>query len=358
MRVFLCPRALLKIQGEWIPHASAGQKLMHSVTKKSYARIGLIGNPSDGYGGRTVSVICKNFFAEVTLTESEQLVIEPDGYRFDSLTALRDQITLNGYYGASRLFKATVNVFAGYLARHQPSLSLDKCFTTSYKTNIPRMVGLAGSSALIVAMFKALMEFYQVSIDQKILPSLALDVELRELGIGGGLQDRVVQFYEGLVAMDFAEMREIDGYQFGSYEMLDSALLPPLYLAYSKSYGESTEVFHNNLRARYDAGEKDVLSAMQELAELTGQTLLAMKNGDRTLVSKCMDRNFDIRHSISNLNPHHVQMIQTARSCGVSAKYTGSGGAIVGVCSDDEVFDELKRHLGAIGCEVCRPIVS
>ena len=149
---------------------------MQRVTQKSYARIGLIGNPSDGYGGKTLSAICKNFFAEVTLTESEQLVIETDEYRFDSVTALRDQIESDGYYGASRLFKATVNVFACYLARNQPSLSLDRCFTASYRTNIPRMVGLAGSSALVVAMLKALMEFYAVSIDQRILPSLALDV--------------------------------------------------------------------------------------------------------------------------------------------------------------------------------------
>ena len=331
---------------------------MHSVTQKSYARIGLIGNPSDGYGGKTLSAICKNFFAEVTLTNSEQLVVEPDDYRFDSVASLQDHINSEGYYGASRLFKATIGVFASYLAQHQPSLSLDACFTTSYRTNIPRMVGLAGSSALIVAMLKALMEFYSVSIDKRLLPSIALDVERRELGIGGGLQDRVVQIYEGMVSMDFVRMQELHGYEYGSYEMLDSALLPPTYLAYSVDGGEPTEVFHNNLRARYDAGEKQVVNAMKELADLTEKMLFAMKNSDHALVSECMDRNFDIRHSISNLNSHHLQMIETARACGVSAKYAGSGGAIVGVCSDDDVFDELKLRLGAIGCEVCRPVLS
>ena len=201
------------------------------------------------------------------------------------------------------------------------------------------------------------MEFYSVSIDQRLLPSLALDVELRELGIGGGLQDRVVQFYEGMVAMDFVEMEEIDGFKCGNYKILDSALLPPIYLAYSVSGGEPTEVFHNDLRARYDAGEKEVVDAMRELAELTDHTILAMKNNDHALVSECMDRNFDIRHSISTLNSHHLQMIQIARECGVSAKYAGSGGAIVGVCSDYSILEELKQRLGVIGCEVCRPVI-
>ena len=331
---------------------------MHSVTQKSYARIGIIGNPSDGYGGKTLSAICKNFFAEVTLTESERLVLEPDDYRFDSVSALQDHIVSDGYYGASRLFKATISVFASYLAQHQPALPLDRCFTTKYRTNIPRMVGLAGSSALVVALLRALMEFYSVSIDQRILPSLALDVERRELGIGGGLQDRVVQFYEGIVSMDFVTMRELDGYQYGNYEVLDCAQLPPIYLAYSVDGGEPTEVFHNDLRARYEAGEKDVVNAMLELAALTDQTLVAMQNNDHALVSQYMDRNFDIRHSISNLNPNHLQMIQTARACGVSAKYAGSGGAIVGVCAEDDVFDKLTQRLGEIGCQVCRPVVT
>ena len=190
------------------------------------------------------------------------------------------------------------------------------------------------------------------------MPSLALDVERRELGIGGGLQDRAVQFYEGMVSMDFVRMQKLDGYEYGHYEVLDSALLPPMYLAYSVNGGEPTEVFHNDLRARYDAGEKDVVNAMQELADLTDRTLAAMQNNDHALVSQYMDRNFDIRHSISNLNSHHLQMIQTARACGVSAKYAGSGGAIIGVCSDESTFDKLTQQLGKIGCEVCRPVVA
>lgn len=38
------------------------------IRRRSYARAGLLGNPSDGYGGRTLSVLLSNFHAEVTLT--------------------------------------------------------------------------------------------------------------------------------------------------------------------------------------------------------------------------------------------------------------------------------------------------
>lgn len=35
------------------------------IAKRTHARIGLLGNPSDGYGGKTISLSLKNFWAEV-----------------------------------------------------------------------------------------------------------------------------------------------------------------------------------------------------------------------------------------------------------------------------------------------------
>lgn len=38
-----------------------------------YYRIGLVGNPSDGFYGKTIAMSITNFWAEVTITESEKL---------------------------------------------------------------------------------------------------------------------------------------------------------------------------------------------------------------------------------------------------------------------------------------------
>jgi len=35
------------------------------ITSRVYARIGLLGNPSDGYNGKTISFALANFYAEV-----------------------------------------------------------------------------------------------------------------------------------------------------------------------------------------------------------------------------------------------------------------------------------------------------
>ena len=73
---------------------------------------------------------------------------------------------------------------------------------------------MAGSSAIIVATLRCLMEFYGVEIPLEAQPTFVLAVEKEELRIAGGLQDRVIQVYEGLVYMDFdkARARDVDGY--------------------------------------------------------------------------------------------------------------------------------------------------
>lgn len=60
------------------------------------------------------------------------------------------------------------------------------------------MVGLSGSSAIIVAAFKSLLTFYELTLDdlnipQELFPQLILDIEKNELNISAGLQDRVVK---------------------------------------------------------------------------------------------------------------------------------------------------------------------
>ncbi len=204
------------------------------------------------------------------------------------------------------------------------------------------------------------MEFYGVEIPRRVLPSLALSVETEELGIAAGLQDRVVQVYEGLVYMDFARetMEEIDGLRCGVYEPLDPALLPPLYLAYSTNVSEPTEVFHNNLRARYMQGEPAVVEAMARFADLTVQAREALLAREFDRLGRLIDANFDLRRSICRLPAEQVEMVERARQAGGSAHFAGSGGAILGTYPDEKTFVRLKSELEAAGCRVIRPAIT
>lgn len=331
---------------------------MKIVRTHAYARAGLLGNPSDGYFGKTISVTVRNFVTRVVLYEWPELEIvlsRQDRCEFSRIDELVEDVKLNGLYGGLRLIKAAIKVFAEYC--HDQGIDLPpQNFSLRYEAGIPRQVGLAGSSAIVTAVFRALTEFYDVCIPKEKLPNLVLAVETQEIGITAGLQDRVCQVYEGLIYMDFNRgYMEKEGH--GRYEELDPSLLPPLYLAYRQDLSQISGVYHSNLRARWEKGDPDVVGAMSELADLVEQGRNALLEQDFERFAALMDRNFDIRTRLLALDPANVKMVQLARSLGVCAKYAGSGGCIVGICENPETFAKLKKKFAKIGCEVIRPRV-
>lgn len=330
---------------------------MRLIRKRAYARAGLLGNPSDGYFGKTISLPVRNFAAEVVLyewPEMEIVLARQDRCSFGSLDELRQDVLLHGYYGGLRLIKATLKKFADYCRRNDIGLSSD-CFSIRYDSDIPRQVGLAGSSAIITATLRALMEFYAVTIPKEIQPNLVLSVENEELGIAGGLQDRVCQTYETLVYMDF-DRRLLESRGYGCYEPLDPALLPPLYIAYDARLSEVSAVFHNNIRQRWERNDPDVVQAMLDFAGYAAQGRVALLAGDHKRLSELIDESFNRRRRLYQLAQRHIDMVELARSLGASATFTGSGGSIIGMYRDEAMFGALRDAFEAAGCKVIKPL--
>lgn len=329
------------------------------IRSRAYPRVGLIGNPSDGYFGRTISFAFKNFCAEVTLYESPELEIlasEKDHSVFKSIAGLVGDVELHGYYGGIRLLKATIKRFFDYCRASEIELH-DKNFTIRYQSNIPHGVGLAGSSAIITACLRSLMSFYGVSIPKPTQANLVLSAERDELKIAAGLQDRVIQVYEGLVYMDFdKELMEKQGY--GLYEELDAKFLPKVYVAYRDEFSQPTEVFHNDIRTRFNLGEKSVVSAMRYWANLARKVRACLIAGRKDEIGGLLDANFDRRRKIYRISDENIGMVETARSVGASAKFTGSGGAIVGTYSDEKMFGRLKKNLSQKDIKVIKPMIA
>jgi len=326
------------------------------IKTTSYPRAALIGNPSDGYFGKTIAFVFSNFKAEVVLFESPEIEIIPAEYDsniFDSMTELVEDVNLYGYYGGIRLLKAAVKKFSDHCTQHKIKLPV-RNFTIRYRSDIPFRLGLAGSSAIITACVRALMKFYRVKISNPILANLVLSVEVDELKISAGLQDRVAQAYGCPVFMDFDEnfMKE-NGY--GRYEILERSLLPPLYIAYRRDLSEGSEVVHNNFRERYNFRDPEVIEAIKQWSDLTVQFRDCLVDKNLSLIPDLINRNFDIRKSVMNISDQNLKMVCAARSTGASAKFTGSGGAIIGTYDNQRMYKKLQRSLNEIGVEVIKP---
>ncbi len=325
----------------------------------AYARAGLLGNPSDGYYGKTISFLVRNFRARVLLCPSARLEIKPakaDLAVFGSLADLYQTTRWRGYYGGVRLIQALLVRFMDYCRESRIHLP-DRKFTIEYESDIPMRLGLGGSSAIITAALRALSKFFEVDIPLPVMANLVLETETKELGVPAGLQDRVIQAYEGLVSMDFSkELMERDGY--GRYEPLDPALLPNLYLAYRTSLSEGTEVFHDNLRERWRAGEPLVVEAMRTWAAYAEQGREALLRRDYELLGRLIDANFDLRARIYRISDGNVEMIRTARRAGATSNFAGSGGAVVGTYTDRAMYEELVRAMRPLGVAVIQPLVT
>lgn len=325
----------------------------------SYARAGLLGNPSDGYFGKTISFAFRNAAATVTLYETPEIQFLPgpvDDHRFENTDALLRDAQLYGYYGGLRLLKATTKIFHDYCREHGIPLP-KRNFTARYHSAIPRLVGLAGSSAICTAMFRALMLFYDVAIPREIIPTLCWRAESEQLTITCGMQDRVIQVYQGCQFMDF-DQTLMDSRQYGRYESIDPTRLPPLYIAYDPCRAEVSGRYHGKLRVLFEEKKADIVAAMDDFAAYAEEGYLALIRGDLDTVRKLINANFDLRDRIFNVSDSNRRMVQTARSTGATAKFAGSGGAIVGTYDDDAMYDALLEKLGAIGCHVLKPDIA
>lgn len=330
-----------------------------TIESRAYARAGLLGNPSDGYFGKIIAIAVKNFHTSVFLRESEELNIEPSSLGtgvYKNIRELVSNIELYGYYSGIRLVKAAIKKFFDHCQKRGIPLE-DKNFSIRYESNIPRQLGLGGSSAIITAVMRALIEFYTVDIPREILPSLILDAESKELGINAGLMDRVVQVYEGCVYMDLNQ-QVIEEKGHGIYEQLDPKLLPDLYLAYKQTLGKVSGQVLDDIRMGYERGDKLVLDTLKHLAELAEAGKRALLERDHEQFHNLMNENFELRSRIMKISEGNFELVRAARDCGASAKFAGSGGSILGIYSGEKMFACLRTRLEKLGAEVVKPKVE
>ena len=272
------------------------------------ARAALAGNPSDGHGGAVLAVCVPGLVAHAEAQPAPVALSDPPCTLVDAAIA--------------RFGRGPCAV--------------------RWATTVPREVGLAGSSAIVTATVRALCAMHDHTLEPDALAELVLAVEVDDLAIAAGPQDRYAQAHEGLVLMDFAGTRP-------HVERLDHALLPALYLAWRADAAEASHAVHGGLRDR--AAEPDVRAGMARLAGHARAARDALRGGDHAAFARALDASFDERAALLELDPRHVAMVRAARAAGATANYAGSGGAIVGTLPASGL-ESVASALRALGCEV------
>lgn len=283
------------------------------------ARAALAGNPSDGYGGAVVAVPVPDLTAIAT---------------FDPSPAGRPVVrTSDGEL--RRLLDATLAAYAEH-AGSAPAVS----FAAS--TSIPRSVGLAGSSALVIAVLRGLGEWDGRTWAPIELATLALSVERDRLGIEAGLQDRLVQAVGKPVAMTFSPI---------AFDVLELPASFQLFVAWDPAGTEPSGTVHRSLRRRFDAGDTSVIGAMSDLAVQAGRARRAIIDGDAKLLADAMHRTFGIRLQIVEVGGRQRRLVEIGRKAGAAVNSAGSGGSIAGLARSADHLAEIEAAYAAAGLE-------
>ena len=286
-----------------------------SVVATCTARAALAGNPSDGYGGAVLAVPVLDLFATVATSEADAF-----GVRADDLD-LRS------------LLSAAADAYA-------ESIGPLPTVTISASTTIPRSVGLAGSSALVIATLRSLGGWSERRWDRVELAELALSVERDRLGVTAGLQDRLVQAVGQAVLMHF------DPVSFVPVEVPDDFAL---FVAWWPDADASSDTVHRSLRRRYEAGDETVVQAMRDLAIQAERAHRGLTVGDAALLGDAMDRSFDLRAAMVDVGSLQRRLVDIGRRGGAAVNSAGSGGSVVGLARRAEDLALLRAAYEATG---------
>ncbi len=153
-------------------------------------RCGVIGNPTDMYGGSVLSCSIPRR-AVVTLQEADALILETQGQTY--LLRQRTDFHIRGdRFDVPRAVLSHLHLY-------------DLKVRLRYDSDIPYQGGLSGSTALMAATLWAVLRHQQVSYHRHHFAELTRYVELNRMGIVCGYQDAYMVTFGGLNYMEFRD---------------------------------------------------------------------------------------------------------------------------------------------------------
>ena len=317
----------------------------HGVVRRVPARVGLVGNPSDGYGGAVLATPVPALAATVRVAAHDTLVLDGAGERHEwpSIGAWLDEVAVAGHTGEQRLIGAALAEVLDHLRGRLGVAAAGA--TIAWSTDVPRSVGLAGSSALAVAVIDAYAAHVGVTLDRRVTAALALRAERERLGITAGWQDRIVQAFGTTVLVDAADLDAVDGVEVPRVRQPRGAAPVPLVVGWRVADSTSSDDYHAPLRRQ----AAELAAPMAELAGLARGAAAAWAVGDVAAVAEAMAAGWRLRQACAPLRADHAALVEVARATGAAATTPGSGGSVVAIPADRAGVDAVVDAVRSVG---------
>jgi len=302
-------------------------------------RCGIVGNPSDMYGGTVLSCSIDRR-AQVTIQPADALILATNGEEF--VVSSPEDIELRG--DRFDIARCILDYF------RDESL---KC-RISYRSDVPMKAGLASSTALTVAMLYAILRYMGIERNRYQVAELARYIELNHLRIICGYQDAYMCTFGHLNYLDFRGkefyLRATEEL-YGTVERLDEYVPQlPFVLAHT-GVTHSSDAVHRPLRERWLEGDREVREGYIEIGRLAREGKRALLAADWQRLGRLMNENHAIQRDLGGSGGANERMLQVALDHGaLGAKLAGAGdgGTIIALNPHPE---EMIAALRAAGSE-------
>ncbi len=301
-------------------------------------RCGVIGNPTDMYGGSVLSCSVP-LHARVTLTEAHATTLVTRGEEI-VLRKPEDLVRRNDMFDLPKTVLRAMHM-------------TDAPVRIEYDTEIPYQSGMAGSTALLAALVAALLEYSGRRYERHYFAEYIRSIELNRMGVMCGYQDAYMATFGGLNYMEFRDKeyyRDLDDEVFASIEPLaDHATALPFILAHTGVQRVSGTV-HKPLRDRWLDGEPAVVEGYRRIASLARLGKRTLLTGDLRQLARLMDENHAIQRELGGSGPENERFIRAALEAGAwSAKLAGAGrgGTIIALHPQPQTLEPALVAAGA-----------
>ena len=276
-----------------------------SVTATAPGRCGIIGNPTDIYGGRVVSCSVPAR-ATCTLTLGESSLPED-----------------------LRLWDAAVARFP-----------ISDPVKVDWSSTIPRSSGVAGSTALLAATMACVLKIVGQEPDLESADGLAAfaelvrDVERNEAAIMCGYQDAYMVVHGGLQFLNFGGKHPVEPGPHGRLMAIES---PLPFLLITTGVERLSGSVHGPMSQRWLEGELLVVESMRRITELADEGVAALKNQDWVTLGALMDENHALIAALGGSGEPIDHLISRCKQHGaISAKLAGAGlgGTVIALTLD------------------------
>lgn len=317
-------------------------------------RCGVLGNPTDMYGGSVISCSLSER-AECRLSSADALVLEADNGESQTLTTLAD-LEPSPAFPRLDLAKAVLKGMGVVPGKH--------AFHLVTSTEIPMQAGLAGSTALMAAVYGAVARKLGRVEHPHAVAAAIRKIEYEILGVICGFQDQHMAVFGGLNYMDFREKGSHIPMGEQPYATVESllALVPqplPFVLAHTGVKHHSGAA-HRPVRQRWLENDPEVREAYDTFVpRLARYGKKALIEGDWETIANLMNQNQEVQFRLGASGAAVDKLVEVARANGaLGAKLAGAGQGGTVLCLTFEPERTIAALKEAGAGRIIRPIPS